>query len=65
MTTARVRNETTPGAPRPVSIPPHKRARILPEPFDSRLSRSVNRPLDVFGLKAFSVEGDATEGAGW
>lgn len=38
------------------SVPPRTGARILPEPFASRLSRRVKHPLgDVFGLKAFGV----------
>ncbi len=38
------------------AVPPRTGARILPEPFASRLSRRVKYPLgDAFGLKAFGV----------
>jgi uncharacterized cupin superfamily protein len=38
------------------AVPPRKGARILPEPFASRLARRVKHPLgDAFGLKAFGV----------
>lgn len=38
------------------SVPPRKGARLLPEPFASRLAGRVKHPLgDVFGLKAFGV----------
>lgn len=37
-------------------VPPRIGARLLPEPFASRLSRRVKHPLgDAFGLKAFGV----------
>ena len=38
------------------AVPPRKGARLLPEPFASRLARRVKYPLgDAFGLKAFGV----------
>lgn len=45
-----------PIAVRAAEVPPRTGARLLPEPFASRLSRRVKHPLgDVFGLKAFGV----------
>ena len=38
------------------SVPPRTISSILPEPFASRMSRRVRRPLgDLFGLKNFGV----------
>lgn len=49
-------SERPPIAVQAAAVPPRKGARFLPEPFASRLSRRVKRPLgDAFGLKAFGV----------
>lgn len=46
----------TPIAVRAAEVAPRRGARILPEPFASRLSRRVKHALgDAFGLKAFGV----------